>query len=86
MIPAGTELADRIIAGLGGAENIEVAENCISRLRCRVKDPAKVVDDDYWRSELEAKGVVHQGNSLQIIYGTQVTMIAADVRGRLDLD
>ena len=86
VIPAGTELADRIIAGLGGAENIEVAENCISRLRCRVKDPAKVVDDDYWRSELEAKGVVHQGNSLQIIYGTQVTMIAADVRGRLDLD
>lgn len=82
----GNTLADRIIAGLGGEENIEVAENCISRLRVRVTDTSKVVDDDTWRNELEAKGVVRQGNSLQIIYGTQVTMIAADVRGRLNLD
>lgn len=84
--PAGDTLADRIIAALGGAGNIEVAENCISRLRVRVTDTSLVADDDTWRNELEAKGVVRQGNSLQIIYGTQVTMIAADVRGRLDLD
>lgn len=80
------DLYDRIIEGLGGGDNLEIVDNCMTRLRVRVKDTNKVVPDSEWRESLEAKGVVRQGNSLQIIYGTQVTMISASIRDRLDLD
>ncbi|MGW4243704.1 PTS transporter subunit EIIB, partial [Nocardia sp. NPDC004722] len=34
--------ADQIVAGLGGLDNIIEVEGCITRLRCEIKDVAKV--------------------------------------------
>ncbi|RHW51197.1 hypothetical protein DS831_04010 [Bombilactobacillus bombi] len=78
-----SSLADKIIKGLGGKENIEDLDNCISRLRVVVKDPKKVVSDDIWKKEIEALGVVHMGKGIQIVYGANVAAIAVDVREKL---
>ncbi|MDF7637998.1 PTS transporter subunit EIIC [Lactobacillus sp. ESL0791] len=80
---ADNSLAARIIAGLGGADNIEDLDNCISRLRVVVKDPTKVVDDAVWKRDLEALGVIHLDKGIQIVYGAKVAGIAVDVRDKL---
>src|SRR5699024_912053 len=41
---ADAEAARRIIEGLGGADNIVNATNCMTRLRVEVKDPTLVKD------------------------------------------
>jgi len=58
----------------------------MTRLRVEVRDPSLVAEDEVWTSKLQARGVVRQGNSLQIIYGTNVTMIAADIMDKYNLD
>lgn len=79
-------LTDGLITAFGGADNLVVADNCMTRLRVKVKDADLVADDATFMNKLQAKGVVRQGHSFQIIYGTQVTMIAGDLREKLDLD
>lgn len=63
-------LTTEIVEKLGGVDNIETIDACITRLRITVKDPNKVASDDVWRS-LDAKGVIRSGKGIQIIYGTQ---------------
>ena len=57
--------AERIIALLGGRENIVLVDACMTRLRVTVKDPAKVADLAAWKAEgaLEpaGKGRRHPG-------------------------
>lgn len=77
---SGDSLAHNIIHNLGGKENIESLDNCISRLRIVVKDPTKVSEDSTWKGKLKASGIVRKGNALQIIYGVRVQGIAGDVR------
>ena len=43
--------AERIIALLGGRENIVLVDACMTRLRVTVKDPAKVADLAAWKAE-----------------------------------
>lgn len=73
-------LAEKIIAALGGEDNIEEVDNCISRLRVTVKNYNLVAGDNIWKNYLEARGVVRNGTAIQIIYGSHVTMISSDVR------
>lgn len=73
-------LAHSIIDSFGGAGNIESVENCATRLRVKVKDSAKVAQKEFWMSELEAMGVVENGENYQIIYGPRVTSICSDVK------
>lgn len=77
---ADDDLANGIIQALGGSENIDDVDNCISRLRIVVKDPALVAEDDIWKGQLEALGVVRMEKAIQIIYGAKVAGIAVDVR------
>lgn len=63
-------LTEAIVEQLGGIENIENIDACITRLRVTVKDASLVASDEVWRS-LHAKGVIRSGNGVQIIYGTQ---------------
>lgn len=80
------KLAKNIVEALGGADNIEDLDNCISRLRIIVKDAGKVASDDVFKKQLKAMGVVHMGaKALQIIYGPAVGGIAADVRDVLGM-
>ena len=77
----------QIIAAFGGKENISQFDNCISRLRVEVIDPSRVADDDVWKKNLRAKGVVRVGETgWQIIYGTEVVMIAGDCKELLEED
>ncbi|GBG97142.1 maltose/glucose-specific PTS transporter subunit IIBC [Lactococcus termiticola] len=66
--------APAILSALGGKENIESLDNCITRLRLILKD-GNIVDDAKLMS-LGALGVVHlDDTSLQVIIGTKVTTV-----------
>ena len=80
----GSVLANKIVEALGGKDNIQNVGNCMTRLRVTVKDESLVVEESKWTNELEAHGVVRKENSIQVIYGTRVPMIAGDVRDLLD--
>lgn len=75
-----------IIAGLGGAENIENVTNCATRLRVELKDADKTVSDDVWLNELGAIGVVRKPKSIQVIYGAHVITLASKVKDELNMD
>lgn len=66
-----SSLDQAILEALGGADNIENVDACITRLRVTVKDASLVKDNDYWQNNLEAKGLVVQGNGIQAIYGAE---------------
>ena len=69
--------AERILAGLGGAENIIEIEACITRLRTEMKDPALVND-----TALKAAGahaVLRLGEVVQVIVGPEADTLASDI-------
>lgn len=64
-IAAGDDvLAENIVDGFGGADNILSVENCATRLRVKVKDAARVFDQSFWTDTLGAMGVVKNGDQL----------------------
>ncbi|MGW6687807.1 glucose PTS transporter subunit EIIB [Streptomyces sp. NPDC054961] len=69
--------AEKIVAGLGGIENIEEVEGCITRLRTEVIDPSKV--DEAALKAAGAHGVVKMGTAIQVVIGTDADPIAADI-------
>lgn len=69
--------AEKIVAGLGGIENIEEVEGCITRLRTEVIDPSKV--DEVALKAAGAHGVVKMGTAVQVVIGTDADPIAADI-------
>ncbi|WP_322413230.1 glucose PTS transporter subunit EIIB, partial [Clostridium perfringens] len=70
----------RIIEALGGAGNIETVTCCATRLRVTVKDDSLIITDQDWKNNLEALGVVHGKNSIQVIYGVRVGNITTAVK------
>lgn len=71
-----------IIEGLGGRENINTVDNCFTRLRVSVKDPAKLNETKL--NELPNSGIVKKGTDIQIIYGLQVPDIKRAVEAQLE--
>ena len=67
-------LAEDVLEALGGRENVESVEGCITRLRLFVGDPENV--DDARLRELGASGVVKRGRVAQVVMGTQSDRIA----------
>jgi len=63
-------VGEAIINGLGGRENIEVVDNCYTRLRVTVKDVAAINEPQL--KATGAKGVIKQGNNVQVVYGLHV--------------
>jgi PTS system maltose and glucose-specific IIC component len=63
-------LGEAIVAGLGGRGNIEVVDNCYTRLRVTVKDVATI--DEARLKATGAKAVIKQGNNVQVVYGLHV--------------
>lgn len=59
--------AQEILDGLGGSDNVEMVEPCITRLRVQVIDPEKV--DDNALSQAGAFGVVQVGTTVQVVVG-----------------
>ncbi|GHH76566.1 PTS sugar transporter [Streptomyces sulfonofaciens] len=69
--------AEKIVAALGGIENIEEIEGCITRLRTEVVDPGKV--DEAALKAAGAHGVVTMGSAIQVVVGTDADPIAAEI-------
>ena len=67
-----------IIEGLGGADNIEAVDACMTRLRVNVKDLSLVSEDVLHKTG--CSGFVYPGgNEIQIVYGPAVTLIKKTV-------
>ena len=75
---AGNSKAEKIIALLGGRENIELVDACMTRLRVTVKDVDKVADLAQWKAE-GAMGLVKKDNGIQAIYGPKADIIKSDI-------
>ncbi|MGP7734093.1 N-acetylglucosamine-specific PTS transporter subunit IIBC [Oceanimonas smirnovii] len=72
---------DAFIAALGGAENLEHIDACITRLRLTVADSG-LVNEQALRA-LGARGVVHLGDhGLQVVLGARAETLAAALRKR----
>lgn len=70
-------ISEVIVAGLGGAENIQTLDSCATRLRVTVNDETLVSDGIL--KESGAAGVIHKGKGVQIIYGPRVTVIKSEL-------
>ncbi|MFC4766226.1 glucose-specific PTS transporter subunit IIBC [Effusibacillus consociatus] len=71
------ELPQNILAALGGKENIENLDACITRLRVQVKN-AENVDKDRLQ-KLGASGVLEVGNNIQAIFGTKSDILRTQI-------
>ena len=69
--------AEKIVAGLGGLENITEIEGCITRLRTEVADPS-LVDETALRAA-GAHGVVKMGSAVQVVIGTDADPLAEEI-------
>ncbi|WP_369140352.1 glucose PTS transporter subunit EIIB [Modestobacter versicolor] len=81
--PGGASVgkAEDIVAGLGGAANIDDVEGCITRLRTEVKDPSLV--DQAALKAAGAHGVLVAGQIVQVVVGPEADSLADDVNDLL---
>ncbi|WP_297522423.1 PTS transporter subunit EIIC [uncultured Clostridium sp.] len=76
------ELAASYIIALGGADNLRVVDNCVTRLRLEV-GTAKIIEDKNLKA-LGAKGVVRLSDStIQVIVGTNVQFVSDAIKAEL---
>ena len=78
----GSSQAERIIALLGGRENIVDVDACMTRLRVTVKDPEKVADLAGWKAE-GALGLVKKDTGIQAVYGPKADVLKSDINDLL---
>lgn len=69
-----TQLAIRILEGLGGKDNIVDVTNCATRLRTNVVNPDLVQDDKYFK-KIGTSGISKNGNAMQVIVGLKVPKV-----------
>lgn len=85
--PAKNDLSDDakvIVGALGGPDNIEDVDACITRLRVAVKDPAKVDRDAFKR--LGAAGVLDVDGGIQAVFGAKAILYKTAVLEELGID
>ena len=70
--------AERIIALLGGRENISFVDACMTRLRITVKEPSLVAEYDEWKKE-GALGLFKKGTGIQAVYGPKADVLKSDI-------
>ena len=70
--------AERIIALLGGRENIVLVDACMTRLRVTVKDPDKVADEGAWKAE-GALSLLKKGEGIQAVFGPKADILKSDI-------
>jgi PTS system N-acetylglucosamine-specific IIC component len=73
------DLAAKYMEALGGKENLTQIDNCVTRLRLKVKDMSKVNEAELKR--LGAKGVLRLNQTdLQVVVGTDVEFLANELK------
>jgi PTS system N-acetylglucosamine-specific IIB component len=75
------ERAAKILAAIGGADNVVELEPCITRLRCELEDDSLV--DERALKALGVHGVVRMGGAVQIVVGPEADTIAQDIEDLL---
>jgi N-acetylglucosamine PTS system EIIB component len=73
--------AEKLVAGLGGVDNIVDIEPCITRLRTEVED-ASLVDEAALKAA-GAHGVMRSGTVIQVVLGPEADTIASDIEDLL---
>lgn len=76
--------AEQVIIALGGKENIEDIDACITRLRVSIKDKDKV--DINQLKKIGATDVLEVGGGIQAIYGAKAILYKNHIVDVLDLD
>ncbi|WHY70944.1 N-acetylglucosamine-specific PTS transporter subunit IIBC [Fictibacillus enclensis] len=72
-------IAARYIAALGGTDNIDVLDNCVTRLRMKLNDAGKVNEPDLKKAG--AKAVLKLSSTdVQVVVGTDVEAVAEAMR------
>lgn len=71
--------AKKIYAAIGGFENIDVVDNCTTRLRLTLKDTGKINQNAIKASGAAGLSVISDTN-LQIVIGTEVEFVADVLR------
>ena len=74
----GDSQAERIIALLGGRENISLVDACMTRLRVTVKDMDKVASLPAWKAE-GAMGLIKKDGGIQAVYGPKADVLKSDI-------
>lgn len=85
--PSKNDLSDEakvIIQALGGADNIEDVDACITRLRVGVKDASKVDHDAF--KKLGSAGVLDVDGGIQAIFGAKAILYKTAVLEELGID
>ena len=75
---AADSKAERIIALLGGRENIVLVDACMTRLRVTVKDTEKVAQLPQWKAE-GAMGLIKKDQGIQAVYGPKADVLKSDI-------
>ncbi|OXM44431.1 PTS sugar transporter [Amycolatopsis alba DSM 44262] len=73
--------AEKILAALGGADNLIEVEGCITRLRCELEDMSLL--DEAALKAAGAMGVVRMGAGVQVIVGPEADTIASEIEDLL---
>jgi len=74
--------AATIISLLGGEENIEDVDACMTRLRVTVKDIEVVASEKEWKLN-GALGLILKDKGVQAIYGPKADVLKSDIQDRL---
>lgn len=67
-------LSEKIVEGLGGADNIKTIDNCYTRLRLKLAKP-ELVDEGLLKNQTQAKGVISNGENVHVVYGLTVPQV-----------
>lgn len=74
----GGKKAQKVLEAIGGKDNIEVLDACITRLRLTLTNPSLVNKDDL--KSLGAAGILEAGNNVQVIFGTEAERIKDNIK------
>ncbi len=69
----------QIINLLGGRDNIEDVDACMTRLRVSVKDVAQVGDENAWK-QAGAMGLIIKDSGVQAVYGPKADVLKSDIQ------
>ena len=72
-----------VINLLGGKENIDDVDACMTRLRVSVKDRSLVGSEESWK-KCGAMGLIIKYNGVQAVYGPKADILKSDIQDALD--
>ncbi|MBN8192152.1 PTS transporter subunit EIIC [Bacillus sp. NTK074B] len=75
-------IAPKVVAMLGGKENIVDVDACMTRLRVTVRDTALVGTEQEWKKN-GALGLILKDKGVQAIYGPKADVIKSDIQDLL---